>query len=220
MDNKNLDLWKHFEKTDPSTTKEFVRGGGFKGTALSPMDSVKRMTAKFGPMGEGWGITHHDCKIIPGANGESLVFVLLSVWYLNAEKNECVVGPQWGGDSAVVYSKKNQTHSSDDESFKKAATDAMSKCLSWLGIGADIHMGKFDDSKYINTLRKEFEAEKRKENGEAEPEDPKVKFARVFKELATKRSTSEDLMKAEAKKFGHDTILKATAWAEEQLKAA
>ncbi len=49
-------------------------------------------------------------------------------------------------------------------------TDAMTKAFSHLGMSADVFMGKFDDSKYVESLRKEFatkviEIPKKKQNG-------------------------------------------------------
>ena len=37
----------------------------------------------------------------------------------------------------------------DEEAAKKAVTDAVTKCLSYLGLAGDVHMGLFDDSKYV-----------------------------------------------------------------------
>ena len=42
----------------------------------------------------------------------------------------------------------------DDEAFKKATTDGITKSLSYLGFSADIFMGRWDDSKYVEGLRK------------------------------------------------------------------
>jgi len=53
--NDNLKLWRAVEKTDPSLTKNFSRGGGFQGTAINPTSLVMRATEMFGPPGIGWG---------------------------------------------------------------------------------------------------------------------------------------------------------------------
>src|SRR5207249_9372453 len=44
----------------------------------------------------------------------------------------------------------------DEEAPKKSLTDAMSKALSMLGFGADIHLGLYDDNKYVSSLRRQF----------------------------------------------------------------
>ena len=62
---------------------------------------------------------------------------------------------------------------SDDEAFKKAYTDALSNAMKFIGVAADVHMGLFDDNKYVQEVRSEFEAEKRAEV-EAEIEHQKT----------------------------------------------
>ena len=37
---------------------------------------------------------------------------------------------------------------------QSAMTDAMTKAFSHLGMSADVFLGKFDDSKYVQTLKK------------------------------------------------------------------
>lgn len=150
----NLELWDRLGKTDPAHTKGFTRGGGFKGTAIKPMWSYKRMTEEFGPCGTGWGVCEPSFQVVPGPEGEVLVFCTASIWY-GPEKN-LVFGV--GGDKAVGKNKYGlQT---DDEAFKKAFTDAITNALKLIGVGADVHMGMFDDSKYVNTMREQFADDK------------------------------------------------------------
>ena len=166
---KNRELWDRFGKTDPNYTKEFKKAGGFEGTAISPMWAVREMTSQFGPIGYGWGIEHHDL-ITREVGQEILVYALVSVWYLH-EGQKCVAGPQWGGDKIASVGKSGLR--TDDEALKKASTDGMMKCLSYIGLGSDIHLGMYDDSKYVNTLRKEFAEEKKKEASEEKKKETK-----------------------------------------------
>jgi len=158
-ENKNLAVWDSFEKTDPEFTKEFKRGGGFSGTAINAMYAIKKMTEKFGPMGKGWGIESAEENIMP-INDEILVFVKVTLWWgeetADGKRFKHVVGPQWGGDKAAVK-RKDGSVVPDDEALKKACTDGMLKCMSYLGIAADLHLGYYDDNKYINSLAKEFD---------------------------------------------------------------
>jgi hypothetical protein len=48
----------------------------------------------------------------------------------------------------------------DDEAFKKSFTDAITNALKLIGVGADVHMGLFEDSKYVAEVAKEFSEEK------------------------------------------------------------
>ena len=51
----------------------------------------------------------------------------------------------------------------DADCMKKATTDGLTKCLSMMGFNADIFLGKFDDSKYVQQVKAEFEASKPRE---------------------------------------------------------
>lgn len=155
---ENLALWEKLGKTDPAHTKGFTRGGGFKGTAIKPMWSYKRMTEEFGPCGTGWGIGEPSFQVVNGDNREVLVYCTASIWY--GEDHKIVYGV--GGDKIVAHIKANpkfnrqERWESDDEAFKKAFTDAITNALKMIGVGADVHMGMFDDSKYVNDMRQEF----------------------------------------------------------------
>jgi hypothetical protein len=144
----NTDLWDRLGKTDPKHTKPFQRSGGFKGTAIKPMFSYRMMTEEFGPCGEGWGINEPAFQVLPGADGEVLVYCTVSIWYGPAPIR-IVYGV--GGDK--VISKFSSGLKSDDEAFKKAFTDGITNALKMIGVGADVHMGLFDDSKYVNDLK-------------------------------------------------------------------
>ncbi|PRA53866.1 exodeoxyribonuclease VIII [Ochrobactrum sp. MYb68] len=149
----NLDLWERLGKTDPSHTKSFKRSGGFSGTAIKPMWSYKRMTEEFGPVGQGWGIYEPTFQVVPGAEGEVLVYCTVSIWYEKPEQRS------WGVGGDKVVAKNKHGLSGDDEAFKKAFTDAITNALKLIGVGADVHMGMFDDSKYRDDLTKEFRQE-------------------------------------------------------------
>lgn len=150
---ENTKLWDILGRTDPAHTKAFTRGGGFKGTALKPMWSFRRMTEEFGPCGTGWGVGEPSFQVVPGPEGEVLVYCTASIWYGN-DKATCF---GVGGDKVVGKNKYGLN--SDDEAFKKAFTDAVTNALKLIGVGADVHMGLFDDSKYVNAMKEEFSEE-------------------------------------------------------------
>lgn len=145
----NTDLWDKLGKTDPAHTKQFTRGGGFRGTAIKPMWSYRRMTEEFGPCGQGWGINAPSFQVVP-TDGEVLVYCTVSIWY--GERERVVFGV--GGDKVV--GKFTSGLKSDDEAFKKAFTDGITNALKMIGVGADVHMGMFDDNKYVNEMKAEF----------------------------------------------------------------
>lgn len=160
----NSDLWQAVEKTDPAFTKGFSRGGGFKGTATNATYLARKATEQFGPCGTGWGINVLNEEIITGAphlNSEGQVIahdlihkVHARLWYArDGQRGEV----EQFGQTQIVGKNKNGFYT-DEEAPKKSLTDAMSKCLSLLGFSADIHLGLYDDNKYVAGLKKEFAA--------------------------------------------------------------
>jgi len=156
----NTALWDALGKTDPKHTKAFKRAGGFTGTALKPQWAMRRLTEQFGPCGKGWAPDMPQFQVVPGDNREVLVYCTVSAWYMDGP-NKCVVHGV-GGDKIVSYIKANQQYNrperweNDDEAFKKAFTDALMNAFKFVGVGADIHMGQFDDSKYVAAVAREF----------------------------------------------------------------
>lgn len=151
----NTAIWDALAKTDPKHTKPFTRAGGFKGTATKPIYHSKRMTEMFGPCGSGWGYTEPTYQVVNGADGEVAVYCWLSLWYIDpktGERSQSIPGV--GGDFVVKKIKDRLV--TDDEAFKKAKTDAEGNAMKELGMSADIHMGMFDDSKYLSGLVREF----------------------------------------------------------------
>ena len=142
-------LWLTLGKTDPKHTKGFKRSGGFSGTALKPMWVWERLTAHFGPMGKGWGCFQPSFQVVP-TETEILVYCTVSAWHGSPENVLWGVG----GDKCVSVNKYGP--SADDEAFKKAFTDALMNAFKFIGVGADIHMGLFDDSKYVAAMEREF----------------------------------------------------------------
>jgi hypothetical protein len=155
----NLRHWSALSKTDPNHTKPFKRSGGFGGTAIKPIWTELRMTEHFGPCGVGWGMYQPEFKLVPiEGNNEVLVFCTVGLWYVEDGKDlsptelPCVYGV--GGDKVVARGRDGLRTS--DEAFKSAYTDALSNAMKHLGVAADVHMGRFDDSKYVASMRAEF----------------------------------------------------------------
>jgi hypothetical protein len=153
----NTSLWDAVCKTDPTHTKSFKKGGGFSGTAIKPYWLMRRATETFGPCGIGWGWEEIENKMVAGVWCSKV-----RLWY--AQNNQRGQIEQWGQtvmeDQREIKIDGKGTGSYkpyvDEEAPKKAVTDAVTKCLSYLGFAGDVHMGLFDDSKYVNELRHEF----------------------------------------------------------------
>jgi hypothetical protein len=149
----HLAIWNQVEATNPEFTKGFNRGGGFKGTATNVTYLVKKATHMFGPVGIGWGWKVLDETIMEGAGTDRIHRVKLQFWYMwNGQRGEI----EHFGQTTFVGKNKNGAFT-DEEAPKKSLTDALSKCLSMLGFAADVHMGLYDDNKYVRDLRNDFE---------------------------------------------------------------
>lgn len=150
----NMTLWDRLSVTDPAHTKPFKRSGGFSGTALKPIWVERMLTEVFGPCGTGWGTDEPKFQIVPAAD-EVLVYCTLRGWYYPDDKSE-MRSEVWGVGGDKILAKTKNGLQSDDEALKKAYTDAMMNAFKHLGVGGDIHIGMFDDCKYVERIREEF----------------------------------------------------------------
>lgn len=198
----NLRIWSQVDKTDPAHTKKVNQRGGF--TAISAAYQIMRATEVFGPVGEGWGYHTGDPIFHDG-----LVMVPVTLWHGTRANS---FGPMFGGAEWKSGSRL------DSDAAKKATTDALTKLLSHLGFNADVFLGRFDDSKYVAEMAREFQ-------GEAKPE-PKNPNVSVHPEGPDWWGASEAGMSAaQAKKDGWgdrfdtwrrelDELTTAAAWKE------
>lgn len=141
--NKNMSLWNTVSKTNPSLTKEVEFGRKF--TAIDPHSQIMSATEQFGPVGQGWG-----WEVVKEIFTPTNDFIVLVRLWAGTREN---FYEQWG--QASLYIDKKDTRK-DKDFAKKATTDAITKCLSYLGFNADVFLGKFDDSKYVQEMEQEF----------------------------------------------------------------
>jgi len=161
----NKELWNAVAVTNPNFVKSFTRGGGFSGTAINATYQAQKATETFGPCGIGWGIDILEERYQNGAPltldgtvvGHEVIHVLRAkLWYLYQGKRGEVI--HFGQTPFVGRNKYG--FFTDEEAPKKSMTDAMSKCLSLIGFSADVHLGLYDDNKYVADLRKEYGTDK------------------------------------------------------------
>ena len=145
---ETLRLWESVEKTDPKYTKQFSRQGGFSGTAINATYLIRKATALWGPLGGKWGFTVEDEKYVPG--GDMTVIHVVRIMFQHPEGRF----PAYG-QTTFVGKNKNGVFT-DEEAPKKSLTDAITKALSMLGFSADVHLGLYDDNKYVNDRKAEF----------------------------------------------------------------
>tara|TARA_R110000744_G_scaffold71312_2_gene143649 strand:+ start:22199 stop:22813 length:615 start_codon:yes stop_codon:yes gene_type:complete len=130
-----MKLWNSVCKTDPAHTKHVAQRGGF--TAIDAMYQIQTATEQFGPVGIGWG---WDFDLSYPENGT--VVAMVTLWHGN--KNQTV---------KQVGQKSLGANRADEDAVKKAVTDGLTKCLSYLGFNADVFLGKFDDNKYVAEMK-------------------------------------------------------------------
>lgn len=140
MANDNLSIWNAVSKTDPANTKHVGQRGGF--TSICAQSQFMEATRQFGPVGKGWG---YDAEA--PIFHDNLVFVRVTLWHGDRSNK---FGPVTGG--AEWRSDKGRL---DSDGPKKATTDAVTKLLSQLGFNADVFLGLFDDSKYVEQRKHE-----------------------------------------------------------------
>jgi hypothetical protein len=150
----NTRIWDALSKTDPKHTKPFSRSGGFKGTAIKPIWLTKRLTEHFGPAGTGWGMDEPTFQTV-AAGDEILVFCTVALWYRESG-DDTKRGTIYGVGGDKVLGKNKYGPFTNDEAFKASYTDALSNAMKQIGMGADIHMGQFEDEKYVRETAREF----------------------------------------------------------------
>lgn len=160
----NRAIWDKLFSVDEGATSKYKGKGGYQGVAIKAYWVMMRMTEEFGPVGKGWGWDEVDNKTYTATSGAAIWMSKVIVWYtLDGKRYE--TGPQWGGtDLLTVRAAKDGREAYeflDEDAAKKAITDAVSKCCSYLGAGGEVHMGLFDDNKYMSEKKDEAAASKR-----------------------------------------------------------
>lgn len=173
----NMDLWNKVCKTNPSDTKAV--NFGRKITAIDPYSQIENATRQFGPLGIGWGYTAGQVQYTP----TDMVAVEVVMWIETPEKTFS----HWGQNS--LYMDKNKTKQ-DDDCFKKAMTDGVTKCLSFLGFNNDVFRGKFDDNKYVQQRAQE---EQNKPDEEWKGPLNKTTLKQKMRDLSNEMNDCEDM---------------------------
>ena len=141
----NLELWHKVEKTNPKYTKQ-ANVGGNKITSIAPQYQIMNVTEQFGSYGKTWGFKNIELDYTLASEFNLIVFK--GTFYYP------------DGEFPIINSIKmfmdNAKTKIDDNFAKKLETDALTKAISKLGFNADIFMGKFDDTRYLAEVTKEF----------------------------------------------------------------
>ena len=144
-ENKNLELWSKVEKTNPKYTKP-AKVGGMSITAIAPQYQIKMVTEQFGVYGQAWGFKNIILSYDLVEKYNMVVFK--GTFFFPDGEFEII-------NSCKLYMDRKLTML-DDNFAKKIETDALTKAISKLGFNADIFLGKFDNVRYVDEMKKEF----------------------------------------------------------------
>lgn len=149
MEKNNLELWNKVQETNPMYTKE-VRYGQFKFTSINAQYQLRQATEQFGEYGKGWGIQSIQHEFITLPDGQIMVVGKAS-FFAGESTFETT------SSIMLLGLAKDKSLKADDEFAKKLETDITTKALSKLGFSADVFLGRYDDNRYVNDLKKRFE---------------------------------------------------------------
>jgi hypothetical protein len=227
-ESNNLATWEKLSRP-PKTALKAIAAGRLKGkTDINPQWRYKAMTEAFGPCGVGWKYEIKRTWTEPVTDGQVAAFADIDL-YTKVGTGADQGGGVWSapipgtGGSMLVAQEKSGLHSSD-EAFKMAVTDALSVAMKMLGVAAEIYLGNWDGSKYLNApideerIKEKFDqwmtalndvyeagssndiVEWWKQNGPKIKEDiPKASAAEVYKQVCDYKKKLEGL---EAQKGG------------------
>jgi len=185
----NLKLWDDVKTPDPSYTKGFTGAGGFSGTSVNGVYTVRQLTEYFGKIGSGWGYEiieddFHNGHTVFNEQGDSVGLVSvhtlkINFWYMEAGEKKSF--QQYGHTPFITYSRKFKSMSTDMEYAKKSLTDAISKAASLLGFNADVFMGKFDDRDYLQEVVDDYDI-KESDDKVQTAIDQRQEYEKLFKD--------------------------------------
>jgi hypothetical protein len=184
----NLRIWDKVKQPDTRYVKDFQRKGGFSGKAINGTYNHLQATQVFGPMGLGWGVDVLDERYVEGApilakddkgkllldsqgfpvvlGHEKVHVVYIRLWYLDPETGQR--GEVYNFGQTYFVEDTARGPKTDEEAPKKSLTDAVSKALSNLGFNAEIHLGLWDDNKYVAQVKAEQEKRRKEEASRAQ----------------------------------------------------
>lgn len=150
----NLELWNRVSTTRPEHTKAVTFGRKF--TAICPQSQRMKATEVFGPYGIGWGIENESFEVVSLNNHQPMLLYRANLWYILRGKDEIEQDGRFPIVSSIQMTQWNKNAGEfklDDECYKKAQTDALTKGLSFLGFNADVFLGMYDDNRYVESLK-------------------------------------------------------------------
>lgn len=154
-----LRIWREVFKTDPRHTTE-VNEGKRRFTSIKPYYQIMQATKLWGPYGVRWGQRNHTWETVSVGEDKDRVLIVVyrgDLFYPDGD-NEGVVSGVPGAEKLFYTTNKGWTKV-DDDAWKKAKTDSLTKALSFLGFSGDVFLGMWNDSKYVARRQDEVREE-------------------------------------------------------------
>lgn len=145
----NLSLWNKVEKTNPAHTKD-AKIGQLSIKAINAQSQIKEATKQFGTYGNTWGLKNLKYSFMD--IGTTKMAMLGAEFYYPSGEFEIHTTLK----IAYMTQGANGYLKIDDDFMKKMETDVTTKALSKLGFNADVFMGLYDDNRYVNQMKEEF----------------------------------------------------------------
>ena len=142
-----MHVWNQLAKLPPSAMRT-IKGGRLNGKSdISPQARYKAMTELFGPCGVGWKYEIAEPAYRDGPDDQVSISVRVTLWVkIDGQWSEPI--PAYGGNKLVEKETKGPYF--NDEAEKMAVTDALGTAMKMIGVGAEVYLGNFDGTKYIN----------------------------------------------------------------------
>lgn len=164
----NLTLWDSIERTDPGFTQQLEKP--YPHTAIDGHYFVRKATETWGPVGVGWNYDiesyftpGHIIAVVGQTEHhkgwpvhETTHTARITVWFMHGEEKRTV---QHFGHTKYVYQTKYGP-TTDHEAEKKSVTDGLKKCMSMIGMCADVYLNMFSDRLYLEAAEEAAALEK------------------------------------------------------------
>lgn len=199
--NNNMAIWSAADKTPVEYTKPVQYP--YPHTSINTYAPMMRATELFGPEGGRWGFEILEDELRQGApiqfnkEGDPTVYsqnhhIRIRLWVNDESGNQIAETFAAGATKYIYFDKKNQVVVDDEEAFKKTESDARKKALSWLGFGADVYLGMFDDADYLHeiTTNASIEKDKKKDDADAKWIESKSRSVKLMKSATSKNEAT------------------------------
>jgi hypothetical protein len=140
-----MKLWNQVKDVNPAFTKNVNVPGKQPFTNIDTYYLIEMATGHFGSYGKEWGIAEMSWS--QDSFGDTTILVLDATFkYPDGE---------FPISNSLKYTYRSKTNRMivDEDCRKKLMTNTIGKALSYLGFGASVYQGKWEDSAYVQDLQ-------------------------------------------------------------------